>query len=181
MGDNQEELDKMITALSDSKKNSAVGKLYNGDSSEYIRQSVSAANQQLKSTASRGKINLNDLDAVQKATADYLQACAEAGKFPSVVDLAVYGFGISRQRLYKYLQTHEGASVDFINQVRDAISQILVDASLHNKANVIMSIFQLKNLHGYADKVEVTIPVDTERPEIDVDAIRKRYQEQQTD
>jgi energy-coupling factor transporter ATP-binding protein EcfA2 len=55
------------------------------------------------------------------------------------------------------------------------IADILTNASLYNTADNVSVIFQLKNLHGFADNIRVEAsPVMPDIP-VDKEAIRKRH------
>ena len=85
--------------------------------------------------------------------------------------------GCSRQNLNRWLLSHaEHPTANFINMAKDVMADLLVDSSLHNNSNPIMSIFVLKNNHGFADRVEVA-PITPERRDSDYDPddIRRRY------
>lgn len=118
----------------------------------------------LENTTKRERVNLHDLEQVQERTFEYIMACKEAASFPSVLGLAVYGFGLSRQRLNQYLRSYpEEQSAQFIEQVKDAFADTLVNQSLFRNADAAQVIFQLKNCNGFADKLEIE-PVQPQDP-----------------
>ena len=104
----------------------------------------------------RGKVDFNSMDDVEKRTMDYFTACSEAQVYPSVMGLAVHGYGISRQALNQYLLRNPNSpATDFINRAKDVMADILTNASLYNNANAVQAIFQLKNHFEHADKMEI--------------------------
>ena len=44
---------------------------------------------------------------------------------------------------------------EFIDRTKDVIADILTNAGLYNNANSIQVLFQLKNHHSFADRVEI--------------------------
>ena len=130
----------------------------------------------LQETTGREKVDFANLEQVKERTYLYLEACREASVFPSVMGLAVHGFGVSRQALNQYLLKNNNATTDFIELTKDVIADILTNASLYNNANTIASIFQLKNSHAFSDKVEIqAVAPHTELQDYSIDDIRTRY------
>lgn len=123
------------------------------------------------------KVDLNNIEEVQQRTLEYFEACSKAQAFPSIMGLASIGYGISRQALNQWLLKHpDSETTEFVNRAKDIIADILTNASLNNNANSVQAIFQLKNNHGFADKVEVTAVADTNGlTEQNYDDIEKRY------
>lgn len=110
----------------------------------------------LKEVTERKGVDLHNLEQVQARTFEYIEACKSAAAFPSVMGLAVYGFGLSRQRLNQFLRDHPGeASTEFIEQVKDAFADTLVNQSLYRNADATQVIFQLKNCNGFSDRLEI--------------------------
>lgn len=104
----------------------------------------------------RGRVDFNNLEDVKAKTLSYFQACSVAKAYPTVMGLAVNGFGISRQALNQYMLKHpDTATTEFINRAKDVMADILTNESLYNNANAIQVIFQLKNHFGHTDKVEI--------------------------
>lgn len=115
-----------------------------------ISRAVNAINEE------RVKVDFTDRADVKKRITDYFTACSAAGVFPSVQGLASYGFGISRQALNQWRNKHRGNDVaNMIDVACDMMADILTNQSLHNNANPVQSLFQLKNNHAFADRVEI--------------------------
>jgi hypothetical protein len=47
---------------------------------------------------------------------------------------------------------------------------------MYGNLDNIMAIFQLKNLHGFADNVRIEAAVAEQAPQIDEDALAKEYE-----
>lgn len=174
-------VESMAEALTANKeKDGHKGKIYkeiaDQHKSEQISLSITSKNNALKQAINAPRVDLSDTQEVQKRIFMYLEACSLSSSFPSVMGLAA-ALGCSRQNLNRWLLSHANhTTTDFINIVKDLIADVLTDAALRNNAAQIMAIFQLKNLHGFADRVEVA-PVTPERNDRDYDPedIRKRY------
>ena len=107
-------------------------------------------------TEKRNKVDFTNVSDVQSRIRDYFTACSEGGIYPSVQGLAAYGFGISRQALNQWRNRNRGSEVgNLIDIACDMMADILTNQSLHNNANPVQSLFQLKNNHAFADRVEI--------------------------
>lgn len=104
----------------------------------------------------RTKVDWNDLPTIQARVTQYMQACAQAGTFPSVQGMATHALGISRRRLNEYLAHNSNATTEYLECVKDVFADILMDSSLRNHGNVVMSIFVLKNNHNFRDNLEIS-------------------------
>lgn len=110
----------------------------------------------LMAAANRDKVNFSNLSDVKKRTEEYMQACQSAGALPSFLGLAGFGYGLSRQAVYKYLNEHQGEpAAEFIELARDTIADILSSAALRRDADNSTAIFVLKNSHGFSDVVQI--------------------------
>lgn len=143
---------------------------------QQISLSIKSKNNALKQAINAPRVDLSDTQEVQERTFMYFEACSMSSCFPSVMGLAA-ALGCSRQNLNRWLLSHaEHPTANFINMAKDVMADLLVDSSLHNNSNPVMSIFVLKNNHGFADRVEVA-PITPERNDRDYDPedIRRRY------
>lgn len=177
MTPNDEMVDILVTEKA--RGRGYTGKLYKQQSdehkSEQLQMDIANKREVLQTVVKREKVDFSNLPMVQERTFAYMEACEKAGVFPSVMGLATHGFGVSRQALNQYLLSHNNETTDFIALVKDTFADLLTNASLFNNANAIQVIFQLKNLHGYSDRVEVA-PATVERADTyDADDIRRRY------
>lgn len=65
-------------------------------------------------------------------------------------------FGGSREWVYRYLRSHSGTpSAEFLELTRETLADIMMTASMNKAADPATVIFSLKNLHGFADRVEI--------------------------
>lgn len=126
-----------------------------GHKSEELSKAIADKAALLSTVMERGRVDLDDLTEVQLRTIDYMDACSEAGVFPSIMGLAGHGFGMSRQALHQYMEKHNNATTEYIKMVQDAMADILTNASLYNNANAVQVIFQLKNHFGHVDKLDI--------------------------
>ena len=120
-------------------------------------------------------VNLNDIEAVMQRTKEYFVACADAKHPPSVLTYCTVGLGLTRQNVIHYCNKHHNATTDFITRVIDLIADAISTGALYGNLDNIMSIFQLKNLHGFADNVRIEAAMPEQAPEIDEDALKAEY------
>lgn len=107
-----------------------------------------------------------DPKEMQRIIQEYFDECIDNKECPTVTGLA-YVLGTNRQGLLRYENNEE---CDWLKQydksVRDAFRDTIKDAKsfiescyessmVNGKANVIASIFTLKNNYGWVDKQEV--------------------------
>lgn len=128
----------------------------NACKAEAISADIAHKRQSLFAASERDRVDFSNLEDVKRRTSEYLTACEQNASFPSFMGLANYGYGISRNSLYKYLRAHPGtATAEFIETARDTIADILSAASLRRDADAATAIFILKNCHGFVDKLEI--------------------------
>lgn len=120
-------------------------------------------------------VDLDDYKAVMERTRDYFYGCAEAEVPATVNSYCVIALGLSLQRVGAYLRTHHNESTEFISKVKDMIADQTVTASLIRSVDNVTAIFQLKNMHGYADNVRIEAAVADTTPEIDEEALKAEY------
>lgn len=120
-------------------------------------------------------VDLDDVRAVMERTRDYFTACAEAGNPPSLMSFCSIGLGLTRSRVSDYCRKHHNETTDFLARVSDLIADQLTTGALFGNLDNIMAIFQLKNLHGFADNVRIEAATAEQAPEIDEDALRAEY------
>ena len=93
------------------------------------------------------------MEQVKQRTFEYLEACQAAEVYPSIMGLSAHGYGVSRQALNQYLNSHDNEATAFISMVKRYNGRhSLTNASLYNNANAIAVIFQLKNHFQHADR-----------------------------
>lgn len=157
---------EIVAILSEQKRSRSRSKLYPEVNREMKIQALSedvlAKAKSLEKPTE--KVNLHDLEAVKSRTVAYMQACADAGCFPSSMGLASLGFGCSRQWIDEFFRTHKGSpSADFLERTKDCFADILSNAALNRHVSEVVSIFILKNCNGFSDRLEIT-PAPPENP-----------------
>lgn len=157
-------------------------RIYKTESEEFKKEQLATDMESAIETISnrtRVKVNFKDPEDVRQRISDYFTACGHTGRFPSIQGLASYGFGISRQALNQWRLRKENAGSEtarLIDIAADMIADTLTNQSLHNNANPVMSLFQLKNNHSFADRVEVqSIPYEDEYDHVSMEELKERY------
>lgn len=149
--------------------------------SEILQQDILNRVSSLQAMEERGRVNFSDTAEVKRRTYDYFTACAAASVYPSVMGLAVHGYGVSRQALNQYLLRNNNETTEFIRIAKDIMADILTNASLYNNANAVQALFQLKNHFGHADRVEIeAIPAEASN-HISYEDLERKYAELPTD
>lgn len=120
-------------------------------------------------------VDLDDTKAVMERTRDYFVACAQAGNPPSVLSFCSVGLGLTRSRVMEYCRKHSNATSEFLTRVGDLIADQITTGALYGNLDNIMAIFQLKNLHGFADNIKIEAATAEQAPEIDEEALRAEY------
>lgn len=156
----------LTTSLAERKQ--AKPKLYREASNEVnaaiIREDVARKRKSLMSSANRPRVDLNNLEEVKNCTNSFLEACETTATIPTFLGLCT-AFGGSREWVYRYLRSHsESPSAGFIELTRETLADIMVTASLNKAADAATVIFSLKNLHGFADKVEIAPVMEDHGP-----------------
>lgn len=157
-----EQITNKLTTMRNNQIEKGVGAEDHKDKAEMLRYEILTKTAEILATESKPKCDLNNIEEVKSKAAVYLTSCADTNTYPSMMGLAVHGFGMSRQNLLAYLKNHpDTPTANFINEMSDMFADILTNASLQNRANVVQTIFQLKNHFGHTDKQEVTIVAPT--------------------
>lgn len=121
-------------------------------------------------------VDLDDVRAIMERTRDYFTACAVAKNPPSLLTYCSIGLGLTRQRVLDYCRTHSNASTDFLTRVSDLIADQISTGALYGNLDNIMAIFQLKNLHGFADNVRIEAAMPEQAPQVDESALKAEYE-----
>ena len=121
-------------------------------------------------------VDLDDCRAVMERSRDYFVACAAAKNPPSMLTYCSIGLGLTRTRVAEYCKRNNNASTEFITRVSDLIADQISTGAMYGNLDNIMAIFQLKNLHGFADNVRIEASVGDHAPEIDESALAKEYE-----
>ena len=121
-------------------------------------------------------VDLDDVRAVMERSRDYFVACAAAKNPPSMLTYCSIGLGLTQNRVNDYIRKHNNDSTEFILRVKDLIADQITTGAMYGNLDNIMAIFQLKNLHGFADNVRIEAAVAEQAPEINEDDLRKEYE-----
>ena len=121
-------------------------------------------------------VDLDDVRAVMERSRDYFIACATAKNPPSMLTYCSIGLGLTQNRVNDYIRKHNNDSTEFILRVKDLIADQITTGAMYGNLDNIMAIFQLKNLHGFADNIRVEAAMPEQAPEIDEDALAKEYE-----
>lgn len=162
-----------IKALANAEKGEAVAKnLLN--LAEYIDGEIGQLDRKCLKNATA--VDLDNVKAVMERSRDYFIACAAAKNPPSMLTYCSIGLGLTQTRVNDYIRKHSNASTDFILRVKDLIADQITTGAMYGNLDNIMAIFQLKNLHGFADNIRVEAAMPEQAPEIDEDALAKEYE-----
>ena len=126
--------------------------------------------------APRVKVNFQNIEDVKQRTYDYLDACAIASTYPTIIGLAVHGFGVSKQAVYNHMSSYpDSPTTAFLRMISDFLADILINDALRRKCDCVSSIFVLKNLYGFRDNAELPVPdvVDNEEKATAQEYLRK--------
>lgn len=145
-----------------------------------IAADVAFKRQILDAASQRPAVDLDDLEDVKSRTDTFLASCEAASVVPTFLGLAV-SFGYTREGLYKHLRNHsQTPTAKYIGLVKEMLADAMITASLTRTTDAATTIFALKNLHGFADKLEIE-PVTTQQsalgPLADPEELRKRILE----
>lgn len=121
-------------------------------------------------------VDLDDCDAVMSRSKEYFIACANAKHPPSILTYCSIGLGYTREHVSNYVRKHNNDTTNFIQRVFDLIADTISTGALYGSLDNIMAIFQLKNLHGFADNVRIEAALPEQAPQIDEDALAKEYE-----
>lgn len=176
-------IDEMAEQLEVSSAGNRLNRLYPEAAADVKRQALAdAVNQQrelMKVTKDRGRrIDLNDLDEVEKCVDDYMQSCVKANCFPTMMGFAAAS-GWSRKSIYQYINTQTTQSARYLDNLRSSWAAIMAQLALTRQASEAVSIFLLKNSgQDLTDKCEITaIPAEPEK-EVELSEILRRYSDE---
>lgn len=121
-------------------------------------------------------VDLDNVRAVMERSRDYFIACATAKNPPSMLTYCSIGLGLTQNRVNDYIRKHNNDSTEFILRVKDLIADQITTGAMYGNLDNIMAIFQLKNLHGFADNVRIEAAVAEQAPQIDESALKAEYE-----
>ena len=160
-------------------------RLYNQVSAELkTQQFADALNQQMELLAGvkkNGKIDLDDLAAVEATATRYLESCRRANVVPTILGLSA-ALGYSRKAVWEFITRHpESRSAQYLDALRSAFAAVLAQLGLSRNCSEAVSIFLLKNSgQGLTDKTEIDLAAHQESPlgeKADPEALRRKYLE----
>lgn len=160
-------------------------RLYNQVSAELKAQQFSAAlDQQIELLAGvkkNGKIDLDNLAAVEATATRYIESCKRASVVPTILGLAA-ALGYSRKAVWEFITKHpESKSAQYLDALRSAFAAVLAQLGLSRNTSEAVSIFLLKNSgQGLVDRAEVDIAARQESPlgeKADPEELRRKYLE----
>ena len=142
---------------------------------ESLRRNISRMSEGIR--RNRGEVDMCNTEAVQVRVCEYLDACAEAAVFPTMIGMSTHGLGVSRQAVNQWKARHpEHPTTKFLNTVQDGFADLLASAALSGDAVSIPALFALKNMHGWADRYQFEpVTEDHVETEFTVEDIAKRY------
>ena len=144
-------------------------RLYNQVSAELkTQQFADALNQQMELLAGvkkNGKIDLDDLAAVEATATRYLESCRRANVVPTILGLSA-ALGYSRKAVWEFITRHpESRSAQYLDALRSAFAAVLAQLGLSRNCSEAVSIFLLKNSgQGLTDKTEIDLAAHQESP-----------------
>ena len=160
-------------------------RLYNQVSAELKNQQFAAAlDQQIELLAGvrkDGKIDLDNLAAVEATATRYIESCKRAGVVPTILGLSA-ALGYSRKTVWQYITQHpESRSAQYLDAIRSAFAAVLAQLGLSRNCSEAVSIFLLKNSgQGLVDRAEVDISAKAESPlgeRISTEELKRKYLE----
>ena len=160
-------------------------RLYNQVSAELKNQQFAAAlDQQIELLAGvrkDGKIDLDNLAAVEATATRYIESCKRAGVVPTILGLSA-ALGYSRKTVWQYITQHpESRTAQYLDALRSAFAAVLAQLGLSRNCSEAVSIFLLKNSgQGLTDKTELDISAHQESPlgeKADPEALKRKYLE----
>ena len=160
-------------------------RLYNQVSAELKNQQFAAAlDQQIELLAGvrkDGKIDLDNLAAVEATATRYIESCKRAGVVPTILGLSA-ALGYSRKTVWQYITQHpESRTAQYLDALRSAFAAVLAQLGLSRNCSEAVSIFLLKNSgQGLTDKTELDISAHQESPlgeKISTEELKRKYLE----
>ena len=139
-----------------------------------IRQAIRASRHLY--VKSKERVNISDIEAVERAALSYVDACDAAGLPPNLEGLCC-ACGFSRQWLYQFLHDHpEHESAKYIDGLRLGWASLRMSLAESKQLDPASVIFALKNSGmGFSDRQEVEIVQPTDpMHDLDAEAARRR-------
>lgn len=179
-------VDEMAEQMMESSAKNRANRLYPEASAEVKREALAnVVNQQrqlMKAAKERGRrIDLNDLDEVEKCADDYMQSCVKANCFPTMLGFSASA-GYSRKYIYQYIRTHTNESSRYLDNLRSSWAAIMAQMALSRQASEATVIFLLKNCgQDLTDKCELTAVPAVEEKEISREELERWFLDENKD
>ena len=163
----------------------AGNRMYNQVSAELKAQQFDAIiGQQLELLAGvrkDGRVDLNNLEAVQATAERYLRSCQLSGIAPTMMALSA-ALGYCRKSLWQYISNNpETPSGRYLSILQTTFAAILAQLGLTRNTSEAVSIFLLKNSgQGLVDRAEVDISAKAESPlgeKTSTEELKRKYLE----
>ena len=158
---------------------------YNEVSAALKAEQFSAALDQqielLSGVRKNGKIDLDNIAAVEATATRYIESCKRASVVPTILGLSA-ALGYSRKTIWQYItQNPHSKSAQYLDALRSAFAAVLAQLGLSRNTSEAVSIFLLKNSgQGLVDRAEVDISAKAESPlgeRADPEELRRKYLE----
>lgn len=179
-------VEEMTAQMQEAKQNNRMYKAqYNEVAAELkAQQFADALNQQMELLAGvkkNGKIDLNDIAAVEATATRYLESCKRAGVVPTILGLSA-ALGYSRKAVWEFITRHpESRTAQYLDALRSAFAAVLAQLGLSRNCSEAVSIFLLKNSgQGLTDKTELDISAHQESPlgeKTSTEELKRKYLE----
>lgn len=174
-------IDEMAAQLEETSARNRVNRMYPDVAADVKRKALAdVVNQQrelLHMTKERGRrIDLDDINEVEKCVNAYLESCIKANCFPTMMGFAAAA-GWSRMSIYRYINQKSTESAHYLDNLRSSWAAIMAQMALTRQASEAVSIFLLKNSgQDLTDRCELTaIPVQADPQQFNVDEVLRRY------
>lgn len=179
-------IEEMTAQMQEARQNNRMYKAqYNEVAAELKAQQFDAIiGQQLELLAGvrkDGKIDLDNLAAVEATATRYIESCKRAGVVPTILGLSA-ALGYSRKTVWQYITQHpESRTAQYLDALRSAFAAVLAQLGLSRNCSEAVSIFLLKNSgQGLTDKTELDISAHQESPlgeKISTEELKRKYLE----
>lgn len=162
MNQTDKETEAALETVQENKLYKRPAKSYPEISAQQRKELISAAVAQeranLAKNASRPRVDLRSVEAVEAEIDAYLATCEEYGVIPTTLGLAS-SMGYSRTWLYNFMSRYaDTESARLLDSFRNASAGIIAAASMNRSIDNATSIFLLKNSgQGLTDKQEMEI------------------------
>ena len=122
-----------------------------------------------------GRVRLDDTQAVQAITWNYLDVCAETGMLPTLSGLSM-AIGCTIHAIDDHMRRHpDSESTAWFRYMKTVFAEILSQAMLSGKTVSIPSIFVLKASYNWSDEPGEDIHEHDTGDKVDAKTIMEKY------